>query len=911
MNKKNLSILSLVTFSLVIGTTLFVANNNPMSLFLSNATNNPYSLVFNKNQNKFHNKSGVTPYSGTASVYTELGGEIVYTYSNIIGGGSNTWQVLGASNSYFYNQNPINGVNSMSLSFNTDNGEFKIYWSDTETFTEDRSQVLTSNMDSKTIFDFYDFNPNYIKVENTSGLNLNISEITFTYSCENQYYQLSRTSEDERLGTVSGDSGTIKAGTDVIVQATPKEGGRFDGWYLNSMKVSDKNPYEFDMPHSNLDLFAKFVPQQYTVVLTSSNEERGTVVGSGQYDYLSQVTVTAIEKNGYEFEGWYDQGTRISTDASYTFTMPNYNYSLVARFIVRTYIMTVSSNDITKGTVTGGGDYIYKSNVVLVASPAVGCHFVGWYNGDKLVSTNNVHSFTMPYNDLNYVGKFEFTNYSLTVSSEDEEKGTVTGSGNYIYNEKVSIKASPNPGYAFLGWYIDDELLSKDAFYEYTMPLHDVSIVAKFVNAFNLYVESDDLETGNVISPSTSGEGFEVTVKAIPNEGYMFNYWYDENFKEISRDWCYSFTMPSDDVILFASFIEGGIKVNVDYSSARGLVEGNHNYLEGETATLLATPKVDCVFKGWFEDSSYTELISKDLSYSFTMPAEEVQLYARFLTTAEDKQEQWDIKHGVIPTMSDNQKTIQYGLYPQTNINDNELISKLNELDTPEENGWYLYEDEYYAKTVATPYRSNYAFHNGTSIISGETYWFKCEPITWNILSNEDGVYYLLSSLLLDSHRYNEFYYGIKDGHYANNYKCSEIREWLNDDFYNTAFNLNDSHILITTVDNSAATTERPINPFACEDTEDKIFFPSYADYVNPSYGFTYDARRCCSTTDWARAKGIYYYIDDGYAHYWTRSPDEYDGHYAQMVNGEGRINVRCTVGDNDGGVRPAFRFTF
>ena len=230
-----------------------------------------------------------------------------------------------------------------------------------------------------------------------------------------------------------------------------------------------------------------------------------------------------------------------------------------------------------------------------------------------------------------------------------------------------------------------------------------------------------------------------------------------------------------------------------------------------------------------------------------------------------------DIVQGRVPHFSEDGKTLTYGLYPQTVVDDTDLLTKLDALTTPEANGYYLYVGDYYTKVGATP-NSTYTFDNGATIVDGTTYWFKCEPITWKVLSNNNDEYYILSSVLLDVHRYDDD---------SNNYANSEIRSFLNDDFYNSAFALGNTHIQTTTVDNSAATTDLSSNTYACDNTQDKVFLPSYQDYINSSYGFSTSTGlsdiRCCKTTDYARARGVYYntssssYLYNGL--YWTRSP--------------------------------------
>lgn len=310
-----------------------------------------------------------------------------------------------------------------------------------------------------------------------------------------------------------------------------------------------------------------------------------------------------------------------------------------------------------------------------------------------------------------------------------------------------------------------------------------------------------------------------------------------------------------------------------DYSTctAERVCENNATHKETETV-----------------DSTY----NIDPSDTFDSGTVKYNFSADFENLAFDEQTQVITKTylGEFPVLNSEKTKVKYGLYPQKNVNDSALVSALNVLTTPESNGWYLYNNDYYAKVSATPNSSSYAFDNGTTIVSGTTYWFKCEPITWNVLSNTNGEYYILSSVLLDAHcYYNSASNRTIDGKtiYPNNYEYSDIRTWLNNDFYNSAFALGNTHIQTTTVDNSAATTNSSSNSYACNNTQDKVFLPSYKDYINSGYGFSTSTSptdtRYCRTTDWARARGAYYYTSSGsYQYngfYWTRSPysDFYD----------------------------------
>lgn len=264
-------------------------------------------------------------------------------------------------------------------------------------------------------------------------------------------------------------------------------------------------------------------------------------------------------------------------------------------------------------------------------------------------------------------------------------------------------------------------------------------------------------------------------------------------------------------------------------------------------------------------------------------------------------------KYGIV--FSEDYKSAQYGLYPQARVADEVLIAELNALTPSDINGWYLHDGNYYAKQTANVYyNESYAFDDGTPIVNGTEYWFKCEPIVWRVLSGTDGTYCLLSDKLLDAHNFYADYSNRNiDGTtvYANNYAQSDVRAWLNGEFYNTAFALGSRSIKATSVDNSAVTTDDKQNQYVCTNTSDKVYLPSYNDYLNASYGFDTNAAetsatRECKTTDYARATGAWCNKDAGYnGSYWTRSPSSEYNYCAWNVNSGGLLSAYAVDGSS------------
>ena len=127
------------------------------------------------------------------------------------------------------------------------------------------------------------------------------------------------------------------------------------------------------------------------------------------------------------------------------------------------------------------------------------------------------------------------------------------------------------------------------------------------------------------------------------------------------------------------------------------------------------------------------------------------------------------------------------------------------------------------------------------------------EPIKWRILSEENGEALLLSEYILDAHRFDEE---------SNNYKDSEIRKWLNNDFYNKAFNDNEKQIILTI-------------EYTCGNMQDKVFLLSVREVTNPKYGFNEDIDYCDNQrvkkpTAYAIKQGVDTFIENGC--WWLRS---------------------------------------
>jgi len=236
-------------------------------------------------------------------------------------------------------------------------------------------------------------------------------------------------------------------------------------------------------------------------------------------------------------------------------------------------------------------------------------------------------------------------------------------------------------------------------------------------------------------------------------------------------------------------------------------------------------------------------------------------------------------------------KYVYFGEYPQTLKADSVTVGA----DT-DSRGYYLGSDgAYYAKVTAKPHYTGYtyAFSTGEKVVSGTEYYFKVEPIRWRVLSeNGDTALVLCDSIvaagIYDSSENND-----------NNYADSDVRTWLSDMFYQTAFTDFERELIVTTVvDNSAATTGDTSNQHTCENTRDRIFLLSYAEATDSNNGFlshdSKDELRQMLTTDYARATGAFMTHSGeflGYGYWWLRSPRSDDVEKVHVILDNGKVS--------------------
>lgn len=258
---------------------------------------------------------------------------------------------------------------------------------------------------------------------------------------------------------------------------------------------------------------------------------------------------------------------------------------------------------------------------------------------------------------------------------------------------------------------------------------------------------------------------------------------------------------------------------------------------------------------------------------------------------------------------------IDFGTYPQSKVTDTALIDLL-EAEELQTDNTVAYNGAKYKRAYFSEYIT---LEGGTSTDPNETrqdengyyintaYWFKFEPVEWRVLSNTNGVLLAMALSIVDSKAYNNQYNADMT------WETSTMRSWVNDSFYNTAFESNEKLKIQTSLvineDNADYET------LGGNNTSDKVFLLSQSEAANTNYGFNAnynnpDSTREAAGTDFAKCSGLYVSDSAGYEGncvWWLRSPGSYQ-HYAGNIDVDGYGGRSDTAVSTYIGVRPLLR---
>ena len=425
-------------------------------------------------------------------------------------------------------------------------------------------------------------------------------------------------------GGAVADLTAVRVGTELVATAPEKAGYTFTGWEVDGVPEgtdTTKATITFKMPANNVTLKPQYKQNTYTLTVDGVDEQH--VAGD-------DINFIASDKEGYTFSYWKAEGVPEGTDttkANIRFTMPANNVTLEAQYKQNTYTLTVNGKPEQR---------TFGEEVTLIARKPEGMTFSHWeikkgLAADAVDINSETITFTMPANDV------EISAIYNKVPTPDPGPETKTHKLNVLSaqiflkdgSDVADLTAVPvgtelkaiayedtetNVFKCWTGLELTEEQSTARVLY-FTMPDHDVNLVAEFVTPTKPEPKTYELHVSYAKVTLKDG-GAVADLKAVP-AGTELKATADEDTEtSVFKNWSCTglelteeqrtarvlyFTMPDHDVELTAVFKvpatpdpdptpapggDGGGAAIVAVAAVGGAAIGVGAYIAGTTAYL-------------------------------------------------------------------------------------------------------------------------------------------------------------------------------------------------------------------------------------------------------------------------------------------------------------------------------------
>ena len=459
---------------------------------------------------------------------------------------------------------------------------------------------------------FFNWSENDVEVSTSANYSFTVTGPRTLVAHFINRYAITVTANPTVGGTVTG-AGVYDEGSTVTLTATPATGYHFVNWSLNGTPVSTDATYSFNAMAAG-NYIANFAINNYAITAEANPSAGGTVTGTGNYDHFTTCTLTATANTGYTFVNWTKNGTVVSTNTTYSFTVESEG-DYVANFQLNSYAITATLDPTDAGTVTGAGSYNHFETCTLTANPSSSYLFVNWTKNGTVVSTNPSISFEVT-GPAAYVAHFIPNTYEITATAVPSYAGTVTGAGTYYYNTTCTLTATPNTGHHFLNWTKNGAVVSTDASISFTVTANEEYVAHFDANVYQVTLFTYPSVGGTVTGGGAYPYGQTCVIEAVANEGYSFVEWKLNDDEVISTTPTYMFNV-TENVAFVAYFALNTYEITATANPADGgTVTGAGTYNYGESCTLTAAAAEGYTFVNWTLDGV---VVSTSANYTFTV----------------------------------------------------------------------------------------------------------------------------------------------------------------------------------------------------------------------------------------------------------------------------------------------------
>lgn len=422
----------------------------------------------------------------------------------------------------------------------------------------------------------------------------------------------------------------------------------FDYWERGGVNVGTSPNYPVGIVNSNIDINAvfRYIPQDRTITIASNNPARGTVQIE-DYEHntsnssltiaeRTQLTLTATPTSSqYSFAGWFYNDELVSTEATYTFTLPdgagdrtytaNFanatdNYTMTAVYDPSEAASTKTPNPST--SIQVGNEFTYAT------SPAANWVFDGWYDeSDHQITTSTSYTISFVNRNRTLTAKFHHEPYTIAATVNPDVAGSVNitganGAGTYNAGSSPVLTATANDGYRFTNW-SGDFSSTVNPYTINSINKNYNNIVANFIATHTI-----GLTNATLTNASTTPHGgrydhnttYSVTADNLAN--HVFSHWMVNGVADPNANVNpYEGTL-TDDITLEPVYTPVyTVALYKNPANAAVTLTGNGSYTSGAPVTVEATYDHNSyTFLRWTIAGTNTE-VSTQNPYTFTINA--------------------------------------------------------------------------------------------------------------------------------------------------------------------------------------------------------------------------------------------------------------------------------------------------
>jgi uncharacterized repeat protein (TIGR02543 family) len=282
---------------------------------------------------------------------------------------------------------------------------------------------------------------------------------------------------------------------------------------------------------------------------------------------------------------------------------------------------TVTIGATANGSGIGGGTYDNGASVTVVATPAAGYTFGGWYNGSTLVSQSPSYTFAVTA-DITLTPHFmALEQYYLEIATVGAGSVTVNGGAQvssnykelYIKGTQIALTATADSGYYFAYWQDVEtsSVISTNTVYQTVMGT-GINVKAVFyrtkTDAATSYTVVFQDKSGRILKSTDVPRGGNAVPPANPTlVGYVFTGW-DKGYTNVASDLTISPIFVRADQTYALTVVNG--------TTSDGLTTGAYRF--DYPVTVIAGPAPEgMVFGCWTQDGIK---VSTEATYTFYMP---------------------------------------------------------------------------------------------------------------------------------------------------------------------------------------------------------------------------------------------------------------------------------------------------